>query len=308
MPYTLYDGRPLEGSYSIRLYTPEGVALDDIGETMVQGEGNVIQTFKSLHYVTAINGMWAHGWGEYTIVAPMSQVSTKTLDLDTVVHIYRKPPTTTSWSVDFYGMHRLSNIAVEGDSLQYTTSGFDLKSLLKRRVILPDDGSVPYTVGWYTLTNNIGAVYGIIPRSFTTPPTWRSRYYTSICFEEGFDADFDTPTPETVVMRGQHGSVMETQTYVYVGCSGLISGVRWTLGTVNATQAATLWVQYLTAVGWMTIMAATDGTVIAGRPMAQNGEYLFTTPTDWIKGTGISTGGYADIYWLRFCAYLRMSM
>lgn len=35
--------------------------------------------------------------------------------------------------------------------------------------------------------------------------------------------------------------------------------------------------------------------------MAQNGEYLFTTPSDWIKGTGISTGGVADIYWLRFC-------
>jgi hypothetical protein len=298
MTYSFYNSHPLEGSYSVRLYTPEGVALDDIGETMVQGEGNVIQTFKSLHYVTAINGMWAHGWGEYTIVAPMSQVSTKALDLDTVVHIYRKPPN-AAWDVDFYGIHRLSNITVEGDSLQYTTSGFDLKSLLKRRVILPDDGSVPYTVGWYTLTNNIGAVYGIIPREFDTPPLWRSRYYSALCYEEAFDGDFDLETPETIIIAGMHGSTAETQRYLYIGCTGLISGIRFTFGTVN-THVATLWAQYFTTAGWNTLTGATDGTDLGGAPFGQNGEYLFTTPTDIIKGTGITTAGFGDIYWIRF--------
>jgi len=177
-----------------------------------------------------------------------------------------------------------------------------LKSLLKRRVILPDDGSVPYTEGWYYLTNNVGAVWGIIPTEFDDEPHWRSRRYTALAYPEAFDGSISSESDE-ITIAGQHGSVMETQRYLYIGCTGKFSGVRFTFGRTNDTQGAALAVQYFTDRGWLYLQGANDGCAVSGRPMAKDGEYTFAPPDDWIKGSGVQFSGFTEIYWLRFTLF-----
>lgn len=299
MTPTYTNMSPLIGSYSVDLCSPTGVPITDLINPGTITDTNNVWAYTKLSYTRAINGAWAHGWGMYSISTPINTVPFDSIITDTIVHIKRLAPGST-WKTDFTGVHRRFNISNEGDMLMYTTEGFDLKNLMKRRVTLPDDGSVPNPLGWYFLTNNYGSVYGIIPKQFTTPPTWRPRYYSATCYPEAFDGRFATHTT-TITIAGKHGSVMETQRYLYIGCTGIISKIRFTFEVVNSTTAATLWVQYFSAAGWITLAGATDGTVVAGRPMAQNGMYEFTPPADWIKGSGISDAGFDSIYWLRFC-------
>jgi len=247
-----------------------------------------------------MNGMHSHGYGEFSVTVPMSSIPDGALALDTVINIHRKAPQALiAWREDFWGMLRSSEIVVDGDEMLYTFSGFDLKHLLKRRCVLPDDGSSPYAEGWYTLVNNIGAVWGIIPKQYTTAPTWRERAYEATCYPEAFDGDFSNVT-SMITIAGMHGSTMETERYLYVGCTGKFSKVRFTIGTPNAVSA-TMWVQYYcNATGWTNLTGATDGCASGGVPFAQTGVYAFTAPEDWDKGTGVTYSGFGQIYWMRF--------
>jgi len=301
MTYSAYSSRPLEGSYVIKLYEPDGTPITTIGETYDHQGGNVVNTFKSLHYTRAMNGMYSHGYGEFSVTLPMSEIPDGPLPLDTVINIHRKAPNaSTPWREDFWGVVRYSEVTAEEDTLMYTFSGFDLKHLLKRRCILPDDGSEPYEEGWYTLVNNIGAVWGIIPKEYEEEPYWRARMYESVCYPEAYDADFSNETG-TIMIAGKHGAVNETQRYLYIGCTGKFSKVRFWFGTPNTTVSATLWVQYYSnTYGWLTLEGATDGCNVGGKPMAQDGVYEFTIPDEWDKGTGVTFSGFGQIYWLRF--------
>ena len=299
MTPTLTNMSPLIGTYSVDLCSPTGIPITDLIAPGALTDTNNVWAHTKLSYTRAINGAWAHGWGFYSISTPLNTVPFDSILTDTLVHIKRLAPGST-WKTDFTGIHRRRTINNEGDMLVYTTEGFDLKNLMKRRVILPDDGSVPNPLGWYFLTNNYGAVYGIIPKEFDVAPIWRPRYYGATCYPEAFDGMFSTYTG-TITIAGKHGSAIETQTYQYVGCTGLFSKLRFTFEEVNTTQVATLWVQYFTVAGWITLAGATDNCASGGMPMAQDGTYEFTTPADWIKGSGISDAGFTSIYWLRFC-------
>jgi hypothetical protein len=67
----------------------------------------------------------------------MTDIPFDSITPDTVVHIYRQPPG-GAWVKDFVGIHRKPTVSTDGDMLLFTTEGFDLKSLLKTRCILPD--------------------------------------------------------------------------------------------------------------------------------------------------------------------------
>lgn len=119
----------LEGRYQIRLLETDGTLLRSIDE------------YITLEYLKNINGLEYNGWGSYTLRGERSLLPVSDFTLDRLVSVRRKAPGSTTWDVDFEGLHRRRRrYTDEADNEMYESSGTDIRSLLRRRIILPPTG------------------------------------------------------------------------------------------------------------------------------------------------------------------------
>lgn len=113
-------------------------------------------------------------------------------------------------------------------------------------------------------------------------------------------------------------SAMTSSDYLYVGSVDVIGGFHLDLVTPFNTEAATLAAQYGDpALGWRSLTVATDGTSSGGATLAQDGNVMFTVPTDWRgatlqqllpTATGLpSVAGERPLLWARFSVNATLS-
>jgi len=102
---------------------------------------SIIDEFETLEYTRTINGFGHHGWGTYTLRGAASKIPMEYFILDRLVVVHRKPPG-GDWYKDFDGLNRRwgTELPRADDVLRFFSQGFDLRSLLKRRIIVPPVG------------------------------------------------------------------------------------------------------------------------------------------------------------------------
>jgi len=87
--------------------------------------------------------------------------------------------------------------------------------------------------------------------------------------------------------------------WLYVGHDTRYSGIAYTIETPNNTEVTTLDYQYYrNDNSWASLAGVADGTIVAGRPYAQNGAVTFDSPTDWARTTPTQASG--SWFWTRF--------
>jgi len=96
-------------------------------------------------------------------------------------------------------------------------------------------------------------------------------------------------------MNGAAGDLL------YIGCGEPFGGLRFDVGT-NANDETVSWdVEYCNAAdSFIDVSDDSDGTASpANTSMAQDGDYTWTVPTDWVRR---SVGGYGggNLYWVKF--------
>jgi len=113
----------------------------------------LINEFERLEYVKALNGRGHHGWGTYHMHGAASTIPAEYFTLDRLVSVRRLPQDAEDWVIDFEGLNRTygSYYSEDDDIERFLSEGFDLRSLLRRRVIQPAAGNAFVTLdGTYT--------------------------------------------------------------------------------------------------------------------------------------------------------------
>lgn len=124
-PTESYDD--LSGPYEVWL-------LDDDGNRIANLEG-----FERLEFTRAVNGMFAAGYGSYRLEASSDIIDPTDFALDYKVSVQRATP--SGVVLEFEGLHRNLEISRDDTGMEYFVSeGADYKSLMKRRIILPNAG------------------------------------------------------------------------------------------------------------------------------------------------------------------------
>lgn len=119
----------MEGRYIVQILDHDGTP-----RTLVEG-------YEYLEYTRAINGKGHHGWGSFHLHGAREELPVGELTLDRLLSVQRLPPDGL-WRVDFEGLQRRRQDYLSGDDdvLRTVCEGFDLRSLVKRRVIAVPDG------------------------------------------------------------------------------------------------------------------------------------------------------------------------
>jgi hypothetical protein len=85
------------------------------------------------------------------------------------------------------------------------------------------------------------------------------------------------------------------RTYVYIGATRPLKAIKFYVATANAT-AGTLNLEYWDGTSWASVAALTDGTAIAGKPMAQTGSVSFTST---VSTAAVKSIDAVVLYWYR---------
>jgi len=121
----------LEGRYQLLLYDHN---LDRLA---------VVNNYESLTYTVSLNGVDYHGWGSYEWKAYTAKMGCDPLETDIIVAVRRRPPT-GAWRTEQEYFHRKHGYSVGSNGQElYTSGGFDLRHLLRRRKCIPPAGK-PY--------------------------------------------------------------------------------------------------------------------------------------------------------------------
>jgi len=123
-------------------------------------------------------------------------------------------------------------------------------------------------------------------------------YSTDDELTEAFDGSTGTST-SAVTFRDD--------AYIYIGYDARFDAIRWNLGaTVNTTAVTAtdnLLGQYYNELGsWASLTVTSNGTSAAGAPniriLEQDGDVVFTRPTDWARSTPTESSG--NWFWTRW--------
>lgn len=101
---------------------------------------------------------------------------------------------------------------------------------------------------------------------------------------EALDGNVNTSVTRTVT----------SDDYLYIGDDAKFDGLRYNLTTGNANAATLTW-EYWNGSVWLALTVSSDATIVAGKPLAQDGDVAFTRPADWAT---TSVNG-ATRYWVR---------
>uniref|UniRef100_A0A6M3J1I9 Gp28/Gp37-like domain-containing protein n=1 Tax=viral metagenome TaxID=1070528 RepID=A0A6M3J1I9_9ZZZZ len=118
----------LAAQYQVWILDHNGTPLD------------LLENYETLEYILTANGSGVTEWGSFRITGEASQLPHELFTLDRILSVQRKAAG-EDWKVEFEGLHRRREFWFDdNDKEWYRSSGTDLKSLVKRRVIRPDTG------------------------------------------------------------------------------------------------------------------------------------------------------------------------
>lgn len=162
----------------------------------------LLENYERLEYTIAANGCGAVGWGTFRIEGKASELPCAEFLLDRIVSVRRKAPC-LDWRVEFEGCHRRDEYWYDsGDNEWYRSSGTDLKSLLRRRVVVPLTGQAfltstgPFTdVMRYLVYSQLGALAATarqMPYLVVEPDTGEGVVVTFTTRDSQLSADLET--------------------------------------------------------------------------------------------------------------------
>jgi hypothetical protein len=176
----------------------------------------------------------------------------------------------------------------EGPPLLLRVSGSDLLGELAGRTVgqlsvLKQD--------WASLAPVDGVSRGAVRYLYATSSTDDE-------LTEAFDGSTGTSTSDVT---------FRDDAYIYIGYDARFDAIRWNLGaTVNTTAVTAtdnLLGQYYNELGsWASLTVTSNGTSAAGAPniriLEQDGDVVFTRPTDWARSTPTENSG--NWFWTRW--------
>jgi hypothetical protein len=133
--------------------------------------------------------------------------------------------------------------------------------------------------GWVYLNAGHGSVRRV--------PNLRNKVEEDL--PEAYDGNAGTATAEFEI---------RDDWWLYVGYDTRFDRIRVDLATVNGTFTATPQYQYFSsAQSWDALSGVSDGTIVSGRPFAQDGDITFTRPADWERSEPTEASG--SWFWVR---------
>jgi len=122
-------GSELLGKYEVWLLNHNGNKLQ------------LLETYEVLEYIVAATGNGSHLWGSFRLEGVAEVLPVSDFQLDRIVSIRRQAPGLEELSVAFEGFHRRDEYWFdENDKEHYRSAGPELKAILARRIVRPNEG------------------------------------------------------------------------------------------------------------------------------------------------------------------------